>query len=149
LAVSPALATRLIESGLLALVALVAILLLGRPMVGRFTAVLMPQGVLAGAQGGAVGGAVGGAAGGVAGPGGAVATLPDGSPAPPGEAGAPGAPGAEDAARLESGESMVDMAHVQGQLRASAIAGLVKMVDQHPDEALTVLRRWLAPEGAS
>ena len=145
LPVSPALATRLIESGLLALVALVAILLLGRPMVGRFTAVLMPQGALAGAQGGAAGGAVGG----VAGPGGAVATLPDGSPAPPGEAGAPGAPGADDAARLESGESMVDLAHVQGQLRASAIAGLVKMVEQHPDEALTVLRRWLAPEGAS
>ena len=138
LAVSPALATRLIESGLLALVALVAILLLGRPMVGRFAAVLMPQAVLAGAHAGTAGGA--------AGPGGAMATLPDGSPAPAGEG---GPPGAEDAARLESGESMVDLAHVQGQLRASAIAGLVKMVEQHPDEALTVLRRWLAPEGAS
>ena len=57
LPISPALATRLIESGLLALVALAAILLLGRPMVGRFTAVLAPQGVLAGAAGGRPAGA--------------------------------------------------------------------------------------------
>ena len=134
LPITPALATRLIESGLLALVALVAILLLGRPMVGRFTAVLTPQGSQAVAAGAAA----------LGGPQGVPATLPDGSPAPPGEAG-----GAEDQAQLAPAESMVDLAHVQGQLRASAINNLVKLVEQHPDEALTVLRRWLAPEGAS
>ncbi|MDB5371360.1 MAG: fliF [Belnapia sp.] len=145
--ISPALATRLIDSGLLALVALVAIQLLGRPMVGRFTAVLAPQGALAG-PGGAVGAMAGGGTGG---PHGVAATLPDGSPAAPGDPAAIGQAmvGADGQPLLPGAEGMVDLANVQGQLRASAINNLVKLVNQHPDEALLVLRRWLAPEGAS
>jgi flagellar M-ring protein FliF len=31
-------------------------------------------------------------------------------------------------------------------MRASSIAKVVKLTDEHPDEALLVLRRWLTPE---
>jgi flagellar M-ring protein FliF len=123
LPISPALGTRLVESGLLALVALAAILMVGRPMIGRITAVLAPQAALAG---------------------------PDGDMA---EVGTPGQPvdalQEDGPVRLAAGDSMIDIVNVQGQLRASAINNLVQLVQQHPDEALSVLRRWLAPEGAS
>lgn len=137
LPISPALGTRLVESGLLALVALAAILMLGRPMIGRITAVLAPQAALAGAGSGAAGG------GSLAGPEGGMA---EGDiPGQPGDAALPPEDGP---ARLAAGDTMIDIANVQGQLRASAINNLVQLVQQHPDEALSVMRRWLAPEGA-
>jgi len=133
LPVAPVLATRLIESVLLAIVALVAILLVGRPMVGKIAASLAPPELLAA-------GGAGGAAGAIAGPGGAVA-LPGGAAgALPGAAGAEGEAGAEE-------EGMVNLAHVQGQMKASSLAALVKLVEAHPDESLNVIRRWLNPEG--
>jgi flagellar M-ring protein FliF len=42
---------------------------------------------------------------------------------------------------------MVNLAHVQGQMKASSLAALVKLVEAHPDESLNVIRRWLNPEG--
>ncbi len=118
LPITPALATRLIESGLLAVVALAAILALGRPVIGRVTASLAPPApVLAEAI--------------VAGEGEAMTD------------------GTAEAARLPgSGETMLSRAQIEGQLRASAINNLLELVEQHPDEALSVLRRWLAPEEA-
>jgi flagellar M-ring protein FliF len=130
LPISPALGTRLVESGLLALVALAAILMLGRPMIGRISAVLAPQAALAGAAAG--GGSMAG---------------PDG--AEPQAAGQPGDPAQPGAAQPALTEGMVAIANIQGQLRASAINNLVQLVQHHPDESLAVLRRWLAPEGAS
>jgi flagellar M-ring protein FliF len=112
LPIAPALATRLIESGLLAMVALVAILLLGRPVIGRLAASLAPP-APALAEGTAEG----------------AASL---------EAGDPG--------RLPGAEAMIDRAQIEGQVRASAINNLIELVEQHPDEALSVLRRWLTPE---
>jgi flagellar M-ring protein FliF len=112
LPIAPALATRLIESGLLAVVALVAILLLGRPVIGRVAASLAPP-----APALAAGGAEG------------EAQLADG-----------------EAGRLPGGEAMIDRAQIEGKVRASAINNLIELVEQHPDEALAVLRRWLTPE---
>jgi hypothetical protein len=43
---------------------------------------------------------------------------------------------------------MVNLAHIQGQMRASSIARITQLADEHPDEALGVIRRWLAPEEA-
>ena len=115
LPIAPALATRLIESGLLALVALAAIVLLGRPVIGRVAASLAPPAPAIGE-----GMAEAEAAGQVAG---------DGEPG-----------------RLSGAEAMIDRAQIEGQVRASAINNLIELVDQHPDEALAVLRRWLTPE---
>lgn len=120
---TPAMLTRLMESALLALVALAAILLLGRPVVGRLSAALAPQPALAGpAPGGATPAAL---------PAGAeAAALPQGA----------------DPAALPPAEGMVSLAHVQGQMRASSLQTLTQLVQNHPDESLSVLRRWLSPE---
>jgi flagellar M-ring protein FliF len=136
LPIAPVLGTRLTESALLALVALAAILLIGRPMAGRIAASLAPVPALAGPDGALPEDAAGMAAGGgtaqlAAGPGGAA--LP---------------PGANPAA-VGDPESLITLANVQGQMRASSIRSLTELVEQHPDEAVSVLRRWLNPEDAS
>jgi flagellar M-ring protein FliF len=56
----------------------------------------------------------------------------------------PALPGAEGAGA--EGEDMVTLAHVKGQMRASSLQTLSKLVEAHPDETLTVIRRWLSPE---
>jgi flagellar M-ring protein FliF len=115
---------RLAETALLALVALAAILLVGRPMVGRLTAAIAPPApTLAGA---------------LPGPGGGGAAALAGA-APPGAEGVARAlPPAED-------EDMVSLAHVQGQMRASSLQKLTRLVEANPDETLAVMRRWLHP----
>ncbi|WP_229682682.1 flagellar M-ring protein FliF C-terminal domain-containing protein [Siccirubricoccus deserti] len=136
LPIAPVLGTRLTESALLALVALAAILLIGRPLAGRIAASLAPVPALAGPDGALPEDATGMVAGGgtaqlAAGPGGAA--LP---------------PGADPAA-ISDPESLITLANVQGQMRASSIRSLTELVEQHPDEAVSVLRRWLNPEDAS
>ena len=105
-----------IKLHLFALVALVAILLLGRPAVKRLVTLAKP------AQNNALGGAAGGAAA-LAGAGGG---------------GLPAVPGAEQ-------ESMVTLAMVQGQMRASSISQLQQLVEDNPEQSLNVIRRWIAP----
>ncbi|WP_439549717.1 flagellar basal-body MS-ring/collar protein FliF [Falsiroseomonas sp.] len=121
---TPAVVTRLTESALLALVALMALLLLGRPVVSRITASMQPQPALA-AGGGAM----------LAAEGGAIA---------PASAGA--LPGPANANEAPAAEEYVDVAMVQGQLRASSLSRVSGLVDKHPDEALALIRRWLSPE---
>jgi flagellar M-ring protein FliF len=134
LGVGPAQAFRFAESLLLALVALLAVLLVGRPVATKLSASLVPRTALAGAAAG-MAGAVGGA-------GGAQAVVgPDGVPALVGADGVPALPGAEG-----SEEAMVTLAKIEGQMRASSIAKLIQLVEKHPDEALNVIRRWLTPE---
>ena len=126
---------RLAESGIFALVALLAILLVGRPAVGRLVT-LAARPAIAGAGGAA--GAAGGTA--IAG-----TTAPDGTPALPGQAGGehPALAGTS-----EEEAAMISLAMVEGQMRASSIAKLQDLVERHPEDALTVVRRWMVPEGA-
>lgn len=131
--VPPALMGRLVESAILALVALLAILLLGRPMVNRLGIALAPPPALAAAG---VAGAL---------PGGAMADpalgAPAGAAALPGTPVAPGAPG-----EAAGPEQLVNVARVEGQMRVSALQELAQLVDAHPEESVAVLRRWLTPE---
>lgn len=139
--IPPALLGRLTETAILALVALAAILLVGRPMATRLTVALMPQTALAGAGAGEAGATVIGPDGNpVALPAGAAATAPDGTPLLPGQAAAPGEPDAD---------GMVDLARVEGQMKASALAALAQLIEQNPDASVQVIRRWLAPEDAT
>ena len=72
-------------------------------------------------------------------------TAPDGTPALPGQT------GSEHAALAGTSEeeaAMISLAMVEGQMRASSIAKLQDLVERHPDDALTVVRRWMVPEGA-
>jgi len=118
---------RLIESAIFALVALVAILLVGRPAVARLVAAVNAPALAVARAGGAAAAIAGGAAAGAAiGADGAAAALPQSA----------------------GGDAMVSIAMVQGQMRASSIARLQELVDHHPDEALGVVRRWMTPEGA-
>ncbi len=119
----PAALARLIESAIFAVVALLALLLVARPMMSRLTATLAPRGALAGPDGEG-GGAPTGTM--LAGAGAAAAlTGPDGQPA-----------------ALED-DTMVSVANIAGQLRASSLAKIARLLDAHPDEALSVVRTWL------
>jgi flagellar M-ring protein FliF len=110
---------RIVESALFALVALIAILLLGRPAVRRLVTLAKP------AQVSALAGAAGGAALAGAGSGGG--------------GGLPAVAGANDQ------DGMVSLAMVQGQMRASSINRIQELVDTNPEQSLNVIRRWIAP----
>jgi flagellar M-ring protein FliF len=138
--VPTALLGRIVESAILAVVALAAILLLLRPLVGRLgVALASPSLVAAGGGGGTImmeGG-----------PRVTVVTGPDGQPAIPGGApGAPALPGTTPGAAGTGEDQMVSVARVDGQMRASALQALSQLVDNNPDQAVAVMRRWLAPE---
>jgi len=174
--VPQALVARLMETAVLALVAVLALLLVGRPLVRKLGLALLPQPALAGAEAG--GAALPGAPGApmlpsgpppgwqpgqpipqgwVAGPSGiptlppgamqgsmvayAAQGMPGGMPAGQPMQGGAAAPGANP-----PGEDMMEMANVQGALSASLIQRVVKLVEANPDEALSVVRGWLAPE---
>jgi len=108
---------RIIESALFALVALVAILLLGRPAVRRLVTLAKPSqsGALAGAGAAALTGA-----------------------------GGSGLPAVAGAAGPEQ-DGMVTLAMVQGQMRASSINQIQQLVESNPEQSLNVIRRWIAP----
>ncbi|WP_203075146.1 flagellar basal-body MS-ring/collar protein FliF [Falsiroseomonas ponticola] len=138
--IPPALLGRLAETAILALVALAAILLVGRPMANRLTLALMPQPALAGAGAGEGAVAIGPDGAPIPLPAGAGGTAPDGTPLLPGQAAGTGEPDAD---------GMVDVARIEGQMKASALAALAQLIDQNTDASVQVIRRWLAPEDAS
>lgn len=114
---------KLIELGVLVLVALLAILMVFRPLIKRLLAPIevagMPQ--LAGPAGAALGPAALGGAPQIAGPAGSVPALPG-----PGVA-----------------EQMIDIAQVDGQVSASSVKKVGEIVMKHPEEAVSIMRQWL------
>jgi flagellar M-ring protein FliF len=108
---------RLAETALLGLVAVLALLLVLRPLALRLGAPVLAVTEEAGAK---------------------LAVAEAALPPPPGKA--------EHDALLED-QSMVDVANVEGQMRASSIRRVSDLVERHPDETLAVLRGWMAQEG--
>ena len=43
-------------------------------------------------------------------------------------------------------ESMVDIAQIEGQMRASSLRRIGDLVDKHPDETLSIVRGWMVQE---
>jgi flagellar M-ring protein FliF len=124
----PASVLRLAETGLIGLIGLLALLLVLRPMVLRLTT-LTPDRIAAGT------GELG-------------LTLPRSS-AGGASVSAEAALSLADtgaAANLLADESMVSIAQIEGQLRASSIRRISDLADKHPDETLSILRGWLAQE---
>lgn len=124
LTLTEGLVARLVETAAILLVALLAILLVARPVARKLVVALAPPALAAeGAPTGA-------------------ATLPDGSPAPmmtlPDGTQVPALPPGE--------EQTVSMAHIEGRMRASSLARLAELVNAQPEASLAVVRRWLAPE---
>ena len=126
---------RIGQTGLLAVVALLALLFVVRPMVIRLTT--NPGALAEGPDGLAIAGP-GGA--GVSGemPGvGRSTTL---ALAGPGGGGGGGGSG-ED-------ESMVSLGSIEGAIRASSLRHVAGLVDKNPEESLAVMRSWMVKEGA-
>lgn len=124
---------RLIQTGLLGVVIVAALLLVLRPMVMRLTTGSSSAGAIT-ARAGSLSALP--AAGGIAtqlapadaalllgGP--AAGTLPSLAAPPP-----------ED-------ESMVKLSNIEGQMRASSLRKLSEMVDKHPEESLSIVRAWM------
>jgi len=59
-----------------------------------------------------------------------------------------GALGVSANAGLLQDESMVSIAQIEGQLRASSIRRVSDLADKHPDETLSILRGWMAQESS-
>lgn len=121
---------RLAETLLFGIIALLGLTLVLRPMVLRLTAIepglrgteaLLPEGSAA-------------ALGAGAGPRALTGPATPGLPAP--------------AAGLLEDESMLHLVNVEGQMRASSIRRIAGLVDRHPEEALAIVRGWMA-EGTS
>jgi flagellar M-ring protein FliF len=117
----------LAQSGILAVVVLIALLVVLRPMAVRLTT--MPGGGLLG--GGMMAGAYAGAGGMLAAAGSAGALIGEGE---------------MGAQALLADESMVSVANIEGQMRASAIRRLSEMVEKHPEETLTIMRGWMSQD---
>jgi len=119
----------LAQSGLFGLIGLLALLFVLRPMVLRLTT-LAPAG--AGAA------ALPDQAGAVAVPGQQLAVLaaPGGIPALPNFSATP----------LLEDENMVNIAQIEGQMRASSLRRIGELVEKHPDETLVIMRGWMMQE---
>ena len=103
----------------LVIVALLVILLVLRPLVSRAFALAAPDPAMAAAGVGQIGLDE------------AQAQIPALGEAPAAE---------------EEVEDMIDMAQVEGRVRASSVAKVGEIIDKHPDETLAILRNWLYTE---
>jgi flagellar M-ring protein FliF len=117
---------RLAQTALFGLIGIVTLLVVLRPMVLRITSVT-PAAIAAGHGGGALAS--------IAGPMGAAL------PAPAAQAIAAGASPA-----LIEDESMVNIAQVEGQMRASSLRRIGELVEKHPEETLSIVRGWMVQE---
>jgi flagellar M-ring protein FliF len=114
---------RIAETGILGIVALLVLLLVVRPVLNRFMTPAGPQ-------------------------------MPAGAPQlPPGQAqgqlalpaGAAAAPGTElaPAAPVSEVEKMIDIARIEGQVKASSVKRIGEIVQRHPEEAVSIVRTWM------
>jgi flagellar M-ring protein FliF len=130
---------RLAQFAVFALFGLVALLVVLRPMVRRLTSLPALPGQSA----------IGHAAQPVLGNSGEMPAIA------PGQAGQSLLPSASSANALalpgDAGwddESMVNIANVEGQMRASSIRRLADLVEKHPEESLSIMRAWMHQEPA-
>jgi flagellar M-ring protein FliF len=123
---------RLAETGVIGLIALLALLLVLRPMVVRLTSLTADR------SSGGAGSLGGGMTLSLPGP-------PSATPSVSAEAAMAISNSTAMAGLLED-ESMVSIAQIEGQLRASSIRRVSDLADKHPDETLSILRGWMAQE---
>ncbi len=129
---------RLAELVVLAIVAMLVLLLVVRPLLGRILA--MPSAAPANI-------ALAGPADQLALPPGAAAALAIPGPAPIGLPGLPSMPSSSDAEAIAAEiEQMIDLNQVEGRVRASSIRKISDLVDQHPEQAVNMIRQWVYQE---
>ena len=64
-------------------------------------------------------------------------------PGPSAQAMAAGAP-----PPLLEDESMVNIAQIEGQMRASSLRRIGELVEKHPEETLSIMRGWMVQENS-
>jgi flagellar M-ring protein FliF len=143
------------ELGVMALLGLIVLFLVVRPLVRR---VITPEGVqvaaaaAAAAGGAAVAGAVGGVAGGAVtttGPGGVTITTGGGGSIT--TAGGPNVSivGSDEQVAISNRTSaMIDVAKVQGQVHAQSVQKVGELAEKNPHEAVSIIRTWLHEDAA-
>ena len=128
---------RIAELLVLSVIAVLVLLLVVRPLLNRLLALpsIAPEGglALAGPGGGAL-------------PPGAAAALalagPDGQA--PALSDLASQQNVEDAANVANEiEQMIDINQVEGRVRASSLRKISEMVDQHPEQAVNIMRQWI------
>ena len=126
---------RIAQILVLALVAVLVILLVLRPLISRLLTLQAHAGEPAATAPGAIPGPRGQP----------MLTGPEGA-AQPGVGGQARAelPAARGGGAGADGEGMIDINKVEGQVKASAVKRMGEIVDKHPDEALSILRGWMA-----
>ncbi len=121
---------RFAQTGLFGLVALLALLFVLRPMVTRLITMGPGGGVASLAQPGA----------------GQVALTGQGTALLANSPGAQALRAGMAATPLLEDESMVNLAQIEGQIRASSLRRVSELVDKHPDETLSIVRGWMLQE---
>jgi flagellar M-ring protein FliF len=106
------------QSAILAATVLLALLFVLRPMVMRIASAPAAQAALVGE---------------------AVAALPGGGPAA-----LPGPDG--EAQALLADESMIDVARVEGKMRASLVRRVAEMIEANPEQSIAIMRGWMAED---
>ena len=117
------------ETLILALIGLLVVLLVVRPILRK---ILESAGTVSSDQQALLGGG-GGMSGGMA------------QLAAPGGTGVSTSDAAADAAESEF-ERMIDISRVEGRVKASSLRKVGEIVDKHPDEAISILRNWMYQE---
>jgi flagellar M-ring protein FliF len=129
---------RLAELVVLAVVAMLVLLLVVRPLLGRILA--MPSVAPANV-------ALAGPGDQLALPPGAAAALAIPGPAPTGLPGLPSMPSSSEAEAIAAEiDQMIDLNQVEGRVRASSIRKISDLVDQHPEQAVSLIRQWVYQE---
>ena len=128
---------RIIETAVFGLIALLALMLVVRPLAGR---VLERVGPLNGDSLAGLPGTSGLPA--LSGPAAAAAAAALASPA--GQAMLTGPDGDGPAV---DGEGMINMNQIEGQMRVSSLRRIAELAEKHPEEALSVIRSWMTQEG--
>jgi len=126
---------RLAESGLLGLLGLIAVLVVVRPMVIRLSGLAEPAEALSMDASMAL--ASGGQLPALTGPQGSV---------PAGQARLAQSLGSRAAPAEPEDDTMINIANIDGQMRASSLRKIGELVQKHPDEALAIMRTWLSQE---
>ncbi|MGH6893751.1 MAG: flagellar basal-body MS-ring/collar protein FliF [Dongiaceae bacterium] len=129
---------RLAELLVLAVVATLVLLLVVRPLLSRILAMpsIAPSNV-----------ALAGGERGLALPPGAAAALAIPGPSPTGLPGLPAMPSASEAEAIAAEiDQMIDLNQVEGRVRASSVRKISDLVDQHPEQAVNLIRQWVYQE---
>jgi flagellar M-ring protein FliF len=140
-----------IELGVMAILSIIVLLLVVRPLVRR---IITPDGVeaasagAAGAAGAMPAGAI--AAPGIAGQGGGI-TISGGTAGSITDTGGPNVSivgGNESVAISNRTSAMIDVAQVQGQVHAQSVQKVGELADKNPHEAVSIIRSWLHEDAA-